>query len=202
MNKLKFAYREAKVLGGGNPVEKVVANLWPPRCMPPQETIESPALEDRERQTDLSEEPEPISLESILQPQCYKGRGCTDQPPAAQDGDHSRCPGPSPSTHGTSDDVAGKSATQALVWRLLEWHRQVAEGGNHKPLSLIQLQNDLGWTQSKVLQTMSKLFGSQPFALYTQKCTDKSIRSFLEDSRGRLKEGSESNAQTLCSSTG
>jgi hypothetical protein len=202
MNKLKFACREAKVLGGGNPVEKVVANLWPPRCMPPQETIESPALEDRERQTDLSEEPEPISLESILQPQCYKGRGCTDQPPTAQDGDCSRQAQSIPSMCDASDDVAVKSATQALVWRLLEWHRQIAEGHDHKPLSLVQLQNDLGWTQSKVLQTMNKLFGNKPFALYTQKCVDKSIRSFLEDSRVRLKEGSESNAQTLCSSTG
>jgi len=38
MNKLKFACREAKALGGENPAKKVVASLWPPRSMPPQET--------------------------------------------------------------------------------------------------------------------------------------------------------------------
>ena len=30
LNKLKFAYREARVLGGNNPGEEVIANVWPP----------------------------------------------------------------------------------------------------------------------------------------------------------------------------
>jgi hypothetical protein len=37
IGKLKFACREAKVLGGDNPARKVIANLWPAQPAPPQE---------------------------------------------------------------------------------------------------------------------------------------------------------------------
>jgi hypothetical protein len=37
IGKLKFACREAKVLGGDNPGEKVIVNLWPPQSAPAPE---------------------------------------------------------------------------------------------------------------------------------------------------------------------
>jgi len=36
--RLKFVYREAKVLGGADPVAQVIANLWPPRQLPTEDT--------------------------------------------------------------------------------------------------------------------------------------------------------------------
>ncbi|MHC4518778.1 MAG: hypothetical protein ACYTAS_09345, partial [Planctomycetota bacterium] len=40
LGKLNFAYREARVLGGDNPGEKVIANMWPPQASPRQEQPE------------------------------------------------------------------------------------------------------------------------------------------------------------------
>lgn len=254
MNKLKFACREANVLGGEHPAAKVVANLWPPRSTPSQETgtaarqepapqpvameeaqvrpVDAPeraedetavlAADSRatgrdvppapadpgaggpEPQTDLSEEPEPISLESLLEPQCFKGRDHASRRPIACGQDDGSRPhtGPNPAADGGPQDVADRPATQSLVWRMMEWHRPTTEGNEHQPLSVTQLQNDLGWTQARVLQTMSNLFGSKPFTRYRRKCTDKSIRRFLEDFSANLKERSKSTAQTLYSSAG
>ncbi|MBN2128030.1 MAG: hypothetical protein JW741_00975, partial [Sedimentisphaerales bacterium] len=38
IERLRFVCREAKVLGGANPVAQVIANLWPPRSQPNQDS--------------------------------------------------------------------------------------------------------------------------------------------------------------------
>lgn len=285
ITKLTFACREAKVLGGENPAEQVITNLWPPQYRPPQDidatatdkpvaeessspqpqtqaeeqiveigvleeceqATESQAppvqakspepadeptpadhrSEDPELQTDLPDEIEPADIESLLQPACFARQDHVDQPliqdeqdrapqekdrltqlislilgedtephraafvaPTAFDCNHD-------GTHRESDDVANHWAVQSLVWRLLEWHRPVTEDSEREPLSLVQLQQDLGWSQSKVLQTMGDLFGGKPFTLYKQKCAEKSIRRYLEHFSSSRRKGSGTDAPML-----
>ena len=282
ISKLKFACREAKVLGGKHPAEKVVANLWPvqattrqeadttvhdtlspptdvtrpaeeigvsdvprtedsptPKCRarmeeetpgvcdvrkrepdtgsqaPPirteaSEPTNEPAVADPVSEsclppTDLADKVELADIESLLQPECFKARDRADQKPVPSERHKEK-----PKTDrleqvislivngddGSSEPFLASDARQSLVWRLLEWHRPAAEGVDREPLSLLQLQRDLGWSQSHVLQEMSDLFGSKPFTLYRQKCLDKGIHSFLETCRVHHRKGIETNAQT------
>jgi hypothetical protein len=231
IGKLKFACREAKVLGGMHAAEKVVANLWPPSATTPRETditVEDAAQTEEEttgvceastdERRDMSQTcsvsvqakpPEPADgpppaapapesqpdeveladIESLLQPESCKTRPPVEQIPVPPEesgampeldklervisllvnGDDS-----------PSESIPAADAGQSLLWRLLEWHQPPAEGVERDPLSLVRLQQDLGWSQSQVLQEMDLLFGRKPFTLYRQKCLDESIRSFLE----------------------
>jgi hypothetical protein len=278
--KLKFACREAKVVGGQNPAEKVIANLWPPqyrqaqvtdaplpakpvieesyspepqvrpeeqiveivppaeceqaaplRSPPVQVELPEPAdglppaddiLQDREPQVKLPDEPEPVDIESLLQPECRTPQDRADQPPIQdkqdleppdrlaqliallleEDARDDSAAGPHPVTHVEPIDVADRSALQSLAWRLLDWHRPPTEGADREPLSLVQLQQDLGWDQAKVLQAMTALFGAKPFTLYGQKCMEKSIRGYLEEFSSARSKGRGADAPVLCLSAG
>ncbi|MBN1509290.1 MAG: hypothetical protein JW955_20765 [Sedimentisphaerales bacterium] len=269
ISKLRFACREAKVLGGQHPAEKVVANLWPPQVTMTQEadtaaqdapstlataadSVEKAAGSDalptkeetaeageatedehdagsqpppvQQKSPEVVDDPPPVApapanqpddveladIESLMQPECYKACDDAEQKPIPSE-EHPAMTGPDRLERLISLIVDGEDRTaqpapasnsrQSLLWRLLEWHQPSSDGAHRDPLSLVQLQRDLGWSQSQVLQEMSRLFGSKPFAFYRQKCLDRSIRSFLETRRVHFGNRIETDAQTSSLST-
>ena len=63
LNKVKFAYREATVLGGHNPGAEVISNMWPPK-RPPCKIVEQPVWRES-HVTKRSQEPQsPIAAVS------------------------------------------------------------------------------------------------------------------------------------------
>ena len=52
---------------------------------------------------------------------------------------------------------------------------------NYVPLSLKQLREELGWTQSEVQRTMTRIFGRRPFTIYKQACRQESLGTLLEN---------------------
>jgi AraC-like DNA-binding protein len=66
LNKVKFAYREARVLGGNNPGEEVISNMWPPEPSVAREVEESAPRESDvpERPRELPSPKTPSPLES------------------------------------------------------------------------------------------------------------------------------------------
>ena len=73
-----------------------------------------------------------------------------------------------------------------LIRKLRERHQPGDGSVNYNPLSLKQLQQELGWTQAAVQRMMTNVFGRRPFTVYKQKCRDKTICDFLADAGGSV----------------
>lgn len=71
--------------------------------------------------------------------------------------------------------TAPQTSRDVVLERLSKWHG-IAEGQiNYRPMSLRQLQNALGWKQTKVRKVMTKIFGKRPFTNYRKLCADEAI---------------------------
>jgi hypothetical protein len=90
------------------------------------------------------------------------------------------------SRHG---DMAG-----ALLVRLLEHHVGPNGRTNYTPLSVKQLQQDLGWNQAQVQRVMTSVFGPKPVGVYRSKCKDRSIPAFLRAHAPRVYQSAKQSA--------
>jgi hypothetical protein len=224
IGRLKFACREAKVLGGETPGEKVAAKLWPLSSASAGETDEGhptevPAGSAKEEapSTHTPEQPEPPAgsvaqapatepriqdpgdldvqrvdrlselIGLLLDKEAESGEVQPVSPPACDCSEGNEIEPPS-GIGRAANDLTDQVAVQLLVRRLLEWHEGPGRSCSGEPISLEQLQLDLGWSRSRVRQAMSDLFCCDPFDAYERKCTEQSIGDFLHASGVRAGE--------------
>lgn len=204
VEKLKSAYREARVLGGMNPGAEVVARMWPPgqRVGPKPAPKASPASNSQRMlpQWRFSTASRDRSENSIV----HTFVGNTLSPPGAGDpaghiNSEARTDSSPDHCAANAPDLGAPFAMQAstpektaavprsvgdgrpdaalaqLRQVLLNKHQSADEGVNCRPLAYRQLQQELNWTWSQVQNAMTGLFGPQPSTVYRQKCRDRTI---------------------------
>ncbi|MCL5278886.1 MAG: hypothetical protein M1376_03140 [Planctomycetes bacterium] len=89
--------------------------------------------------------------------------------------------GPATSTANTDGP---NEVDQILLRRLLEHHELPGGTINYEPLSSTELQQDLGWSLSKVQRALANIFGPKPTNAYHNKCRDRTICAFLNARAG------------------